>query len=68
MVRMDRLGLAMAQTLSLMVLTYLNLALPKGYERISTKSKPTEGEGEGEGGEGEGGEGREVVQDQPGGW
>ena len=58
MVRMDRLGLAMAQTLSLMVLTYLNLALPKGYERISTKSKPT-GEDKGES--------REVVQDQPGG-
>ena len=34
------------------------------YERISTKSKPT-GEG-GEEGEG-GGEGREVVQEQPGG-
>ena len=32
------------------------------YERISTKSKPT-----GEGGEEEGGEGREVVQEQPGG-
>ena len=29
------------------------------YERISTKSKPT--------GEGEGEEGREVVQEQPGG-
>ena len=32
------------------------------YERISTKSKPT-----GEEGEGGGGEGREVVQEQPGG-
>ena len=32
------------------------------YERISTKSKPT-----GEGDEGEDEEGREVVQEQPGG-
>ena len=31
------------------------------YERISTKSKPTGEDGEG------GGEGREVVQEQPGG-
>ena len=35
------------------------------YERISTKSKPT-GDEEGEG-EGEGEDGREVVQEQPGG-
>ena len=33
------------------------------YERISTKSKPTGEDGEEEGG----GEGREVVQEQPGG-
>ena len=39
MVRMARLGLAMAPTLSLKVLTNFRLALPTGYERISTKSK-----------------------------
>ena len=57
MVRMARLGLAMAPTLSLKGLTNFRLALPTVYERISTKSKPT----------GEDGEGREVVQEQPGG-
>ena len=34
MVRMARLGLAMAPTLSLKVLTSFRLALPTGYERI----------------------------------
>ena len=62
MVRMARLGLAMAPTLSLKVLTNFRLSLVTSYERISTKSKPTGEDGE----EGEG-EGREVVQEQPGG-
>ena len=63
MVRMARLGLAMAPTLSLKVLTNFSLSLVTSHERISTKSKPT-GEEEEEGGEEEG---REVVQEQPGG-
>ena len=62
MVRMARLGLAMAPTLALKVLTNFRLAKPTIYERIkriSTKSKMSGG--------GEEGEGREVVQEQPGG-
>ena len=58
MVRMARLGLAMAPTLSLKVLTNFRLSLVTSYERISTKSKPT-GEDEADG--------RKVVQEQPGG-
>ena len=57
MVRMARLGLALAHTLSPKVLTNFRLSLEEvtnEYLRISTKSKPT-------------GEGREVVQEQPGG-
>ena len=57
MVRMARMGLAMAPTLSLKVLANFRSSLETSYERISTKSKPT----------GEGGEGREVVQEQSGG-
>ena len=41
MVRFARLGLAMAPTLSLKVLANFTVALPTGYEQISTKSKPT---------------------------
>ena len=39
MVRMARLGLAMAPTLSLKVLTNFRFAIPTVYEQISTKSK-----------------------------
>ena len=57
MVRMARLGLAMAPMLSLKVLTNSRLAPATVYERISPKSTPT---GEEDGGE--------VVQEQPGGF
>ena len=60
MVRMARLGLAMAPTLSLKVLTNFRLAKPTIYERILTnfnkKKNPDDG-----GGGGDGGGGREVV-------
>ena len=62
MVRMARLGLAMAPMMSLKVLTNFKLSLVTSYERILhilTKIKTSYGGGEGEGG-------REVVQDQPG--
>ena len=60
MVRMARLGLAMAPTLSLKVLTNFRLSLVTSYERIlmnfNKKVKTDEDDR------------REVVQDQPGGW
>ena len=56
MVRMARLGLAMAPTLSLKVLTNFRLSLQQvEHNKFQQKSKPTEG-------------GLEVVQNQPGGW
>ena len=58
MVRMARLGLAMAPMLSLKVLTILGQISNRLVTNIDNfqpkKSKPTEGEGE---------DGREVVQD-----
>ena len=62
MVRLARLGLAMAPTLSLKVLTNFRLSLVTSYEQILTnfnkKVKTDEDEDDR----------REVVQDQPGGW
>jgi len=63
MVRMARLGLAMAPTLSLKVLTNFRLGLVTSYERILTnfnKKYTTEDDDDDE-------DGHEVVQEQPGG-